>query len=309
MEVNKDVISELIMKYSRDINQLIDQDKVKARNSIRSLDKLMASNDVGSIEKCFFFENHILKNFLIVIGHKSDSVREKCIAFLDILIGLCKRDKIQFNNDTNDYLITKICSRVDTQQYAENVEEIRLEIAKLLVKMIECLNHSVIKNMQAIQKSILHLLGDKFADVKKQTSVLIIRMCELYPKEFCLNIKPILFALLKNCRHSHSRVRKESSQALKYLIQLPSVGDYMDEMFTCLYEMQNDKNSSVVQNSYECIGLCLNKYDLDYLKRFEDKMILFMLNGMVNKDIQSICNSYLESYSIRRKKINEDFNI
>lgn len=309
MEANKDVISDLLMKHSRDINQLLESDKAKARNAIRSLAKLLDSKELGSVEKCFFFEHHVLKNFLVVVGHKSDSVRETCVAFLDVLIGLCSQNGIQFNNDTMDYLIAKVCSRVDSKQFAENVEEIRLEIAKLLVKMVEALANSVIKNMQTIQNAVLCLLGDKFADVKRQTSVLIIRMCELYPKEFCLNVKPVLFALLRNCRHSHSRVRKDSSLALKYLIQLPSVGDHMEEMFSCLYEMQNDKNKNVVQHSYECIGLCLNRYDLDYLKQYEDKMILFMLNGLVSDDTRTLCTDYLDTYSQRRKKINEDFNI
>lgn len=309
MNPDKDVISELMMKHTRDINQLLDPNKAKARSSLNSLNKIFLNHKEHPLEKKVFFETYIIKNFIVILNHKSDSVRELTIETMGNIISLCEANQISLNEESENYIIERICSRVNTTNFAETVEEIRNEIVKLLLAMVKIFHIGIVKNMALIQQSVLSLLSDKYPEVKKQTSTLITQLALSHPNPFSLNVRGILLSLLKNCKHNRSKVRQQSSSALISLMSLPGVGEHMDDILTCLYDLQTDKNEKVAANAYSCIAICLNQFDIDNLKRFEDQLILFMLTGLTSPIHKQQCFSSLEAFASRRKEIHAKFKI
>lgn len=299
----------MLIHHARDINQLCDPNRNTNRLSLINLIALFTDKATNPHEKTFLFENHMLKNFLIVMDSPSDSVREVAITFLRKLIEIYHHNKLNTSIEVQSLLIEKLLSRVHKTPYNENIEELRLEIVKLAILLSDIFEAGVRKHMRLIQESLASLLKDKYAEVKKTSCGLIEKLCDKYPIEFCQNIKDILFCLVVNCQHPHYKVRKDSSAMLERLLTLPNAGAYLEDIFPCLYQLQDDKHSDVSLNSYDCIGKCLLKFELNFIKQFEDRMILFMLTGLMRNDANKLSEHYLTEFGIRRKELKDKFDV
>ena len=309
MNLKEDILSDMLIRYSRDINQLCDPNKAINRQSLTTLSTLFSDKNSNPLEKQFLFENHIIKNFLVVMDSPSDSVRETAITLLKNLLELYHHNKLAASIEVQTLVIEKLFSRVQKIPYAENIEEIRLEIVRIAIALIEVFETGVRKCMNFVQESLCSLLKDKFADVKKLCCELIEKLCNKFPLEFSMNIKDILFALVVNCQHSHYKVRKLSSGVLDRLLTLPNAGTYLEDVFPCLYQLQDDKHADVSLNSYECVGKCLLRFELNFIKQFEDRMILFLLTGLLRENSKVVAEHYLSEFGKRRKEIKDKFGI
>lgn len=309
MDIKEDILSNMLIHCSRDINQLCDSNRTINRVSMQNLTTMFADKSTNAREKQFLFENHMLKNFLIVMDSHSDSVREAAINFLRKLLELYHHNKLVANGEIQTLIVEKLFSRVQRLPYPENIEEIRLEIVKLSIVLVELFDIGVRKSMKLVQEALSSLLKDKYAEVKKMCCGLIEKLCEKYPIEFSLNIKDVLFSLVVNCQHSHYKVRKDSSAMLDKLLSLPTAGVYLEDVFPCLYQLQDDKHADVSLNSYECVGRCLIRFELTHIKQFEDRMILFMLTGLLREESKQLAEKYISEFGKRRKELKEKFDV
>ena len=309
MNIREDILSDMLIHYSRDINQLCDTNRAVNRQSLSTLIKLFADKENNPNEKLFLFENHIIKNFLGVIDSPSDSVRETAIIFLGKLLELYKANGSVPNLEIQTLLIEKLFTRVHKIPYMENIEEIRLEIIKIAIILCDIFEQGIRKSMKIVQESVDSLLKDKYPEVKKICCVFIDKLTIKFPAEFSLNIKDILFSLVINCQHAHYKVRKESSSIVYKLLTLPNAAVYLEDIFPCLYLLQDDKHADVSLNSFECIGKCLMLFEFTYIKQFEDKMILFLLTGLLREKTKNISQFYLTEFGKRRKKLKEKFGV
>lgn len=316
-------MTEITMKYSREINLLTDKNKATVRNSLKKLLQLIKSSQLSKIEKIYFFENYLLKNYLLTISNPSDSVRELSLDFLKNLLKLQTDEKKIINTknikkeeikiflkiETSSVILKTLLNRIDTLPFKENVEEIRLYIIKILSDFLKK-NKKVFK--REISLTILALekiLQDNYSEIKKETSNFIKKLSLALPIELGINPKNIIIEICKNNSHQHSKVRKSSLEALTKILILPKANIFLKESFFSLRKLLSDKSSSIRDKVFFCVFECLMKFELDYLREFEDELVLMLLNGFDDDDfgIRERCKDFLVKFSDRRKELFENF--
>lgn len=315
--MNQEKITEITMKYSREINLLTDPNKATVRNSLKKLIQLLKSSELTKIEKIYFFENFILKNYLLTFSNSSDSVRELSLEFLKNLLKLQTDPKKNLKEDnqislkmaTSSNILKSLLNRINTFPYKENVEEIRLYLIKILTEFLKY-NKEVFK--REISLTILALekiLQDKFPEVKKEASNFIKKLSLALPIELGINSKNIIIEISKNNLHQHSKVRKSSLEALGHILILPKASVFLKECFSSLKKLLVDKSGAIRDKVFSCVFECLMKFELDYLREFEDDLILILLTGFEDEDlgVRERCKDFMEKFSDRRKELLETF--
>lgn len=312
MEINDAAISDLTLKHTRDINLLLDDKRPAVIGSLNNLTKLIESKEVSLQAKIFFFENRVLRNFLVVLENNSDSVRESAIKMLEKLndqLDPSVKD-CSLKHETQDAILLKLISRVNSIPFRETIEEIRLSICRLFLKLLRNFNQGLYKNLSDVIQVCSCLLQDKYPENKKETCALIIALATQMPELVGMSCRRMLVPLMANCSHSHSKVRKVSMECIGQLLILPKAGECFKDVFDGIKGLLDDKNSEIREEAYKSLGLCLQNFGFADIKQYEIGIIAEILSALDddNERIRSLGSHILESFATRRKGLFEKYN-
>ncbi len=167
---------------------------------MKNLTRLVQSEIKGNQHKIYFFENYILKNFLIVLQNPSDSVREESLGFLRILLKI-QDDQTQLQIETCSLLLKSLTARFGEIPFKENIEELRLMLIKLLGIFLKKNPQVFRRELTMVIKSLTNLMKDKYHHVKKETCSFIQKLAKLNMNEFAIGSKNLIIELSSNGTH------------------------------------------------------------------------------------------------------------
>ena len=312
MDINNETISQLTLKYSRDINLLLEDKRPLVIGALNNLIKLIENKEINLQAKIFFFENRILRNYLVVLDSNSDSVREASLKLVQVFndqLDPSDKDKI-FRSETQDAILSRLVSRINVLPFKEPIEEIRLSINKLLLRILKNLNEGFYKNISEVIQVCACLLQDKYPENKKQTCLLIEGIAIQMPELLGMSCRKLLLPLLANCSHSHSKVRKVSIETIGQLLILPRAGENLKDVFDGIRALVDDKNPEIREEAFKTLGLCLEHFGFSDIKQYETIILAELLSSLDDESekVRLLGRSIMENFAKRRKILFEKFN-
>lgn len=311
MEPNREKISDLELRHGRDINLLIDEKRVNVINSLSQLTKLLSNIEFSPSERIYFFQNYILKNYLLTFDSQFDSVRENSLKLITVLNSISTiNPSIKLNTEAQCSILSKLLSKIIILPFKEPSEEIRLQITRILTDMIFAFDDAFFRLIGDVIQGISSLLQDKFPEVKKQTSLFLEKLISKFGDQIGMNSKKILTQICNNCFHTHSKIRKLSIEVLEKVIVLPKVGENVKNSIEIVSVLGNDKNPEIREEVYRCFNACLQKLSFEVLKDNEIFLISEMMSGCEDESevIRRFCEESLKLFADRRKEFFIKFN-
>lgn len=310
MEPNRELISELELKHGRDINLLIDEKRPQINNSFSQISKTLSNDLIPGKEKLYFFENYILRNYLITIDSPFDSIREVSLNLLKQVSEISsKNGTFSLKTETQSAILLRILYRVNTFPFKEQSEEIRLQITRLLCDLIVSFKDGFYRNSGEAIQAVTCLLQDKFPEVKKAACLLLEKMEVDFSEQISTNASKILTQLCNNCFHSHSKIRKMSIESLARILVLPKIGENVKKTVEIISVLANDKSADIRESIFRCFGECLMGLSFEVLKENEIALVCELMGGCEDENIgiSSYCNSLLQNFGDKRKEFFEKF--
>ncbi len=100
-------------------------------------------------------------------------------------------------------------------------------------------------------------------------------------------------------------MRKAILKALTEIFKLPRAAVFLPEALSCIKKLINDKNPLIREKTFQFFASCLLHFELDYLKEFENDLILQLMAGLQDEQesVKVISITNLNQYAARRKKL------
>lgn len=310
MEPNRANITDLELKHGRDVNLLLDLQRPQIANALNQLSKTIANAQLPVIDRMYFFENHILKNYLTTFDSQYDSIREAALAFLRQIIKTLNENKgFKLSPETQTAILARVLSRVSSVPFKEQSEEVRLAAVTTLTELIPHFDASYYRLMGETTQTVAALLQDKYPEVKKTTCLYIERLIPVYGEQIAAGAKRILIPLTNNCFHAHSKIRKITVEVITKVIVLPRVEESVKTTVEALSPLANEKLVEIREALYKCYSNCLNHLSLEALKENEVFLMCELMAGVEDESpqISEFCRNALECFADRRKELFDRF--
>jgi dynein assembly factor 5 len=195
-------------KYQRDINRILDADRLIRKKGLQKLLEELPWNipeQFASLD--LLFSHDLLVHLFSIIADPVEKCREISIQILLKYIEIC--------NDVSPFasnLISVISQRIGDNPFPEPAEELRLQSAIVLENLLKkiytqnCIQQQLFPYSNLLQ-ALPKALTDSFPAAKKQLADVTVIICQFPNFTNKVNSKNIVKALSSNCLHQHSKVR------------------------------------------------------------------------------------------------------
>lgn len=309
MEPNRSNLSELELRHGRDINLLLDTQRPTVANALAQLSKTLSAGNTPATDVLYFFENHILKNYLTTFDSHFDSIREASLVFLRTLATLLQKASLSMTPETQKAILERVLGRVGAVPFPEQSEEIRLSVAKVLTDLMPCFQDAFFLLSGQVVQAVSCLLQDKFPESKKQACQLLERLVQTYPEQVATGSKKLIVALTHNAFHAHSKIRRVSVDTLAQVLSLPRIGENVKVAIEAVGPLAADKSVEVREAVYKCFVACLLSLGLEALRENEVFLMCELMGGLEDESVAvtGTCRVGLEQFAERRKVLHAQF--
>lgn len=309
MEPNRSNLSELELRHGRDINLLLDPQRPAVANALSQLSKTFASGATPPADLLYFFENHVLKNYLTTLDSPFDSIREASLAFLRALASLLQTAALAMTPETQKAILERLLGRVASVPFPEQSEEIRLSLSRLLTDLLPCFQDAFFQLSGQVVQAVACLLQDKFPESKRQACQLLEKLVALFPEQVAVGSKKLVASLTHNAFHAHSKIRRVSVDTLAKVLALPRLGENAKGAIEAIGPLAADKSVEVREAVFRCFAVCLLSLGLEALRENEVFLMCELMGGLEDESgaVAGECRAGLERFAERRKALHAQF--
>lgn len=295
-------VEEVAQKLQRDLNCLTDDNRTTRRRALDHLKKELVSgkSPCNSPEAAQALMEVVLKPLLKVFSDQVEGCREQAVTLVTVLSGTV--------SDVSVFLpliMPVVVARLGTQEVTEPSEELRLSLVSFLAALVERCRSQITPYLNDITCILQRTIVDPYPEVKKESSLCLIKVATYTAGTFHLHSDPLVKSLLVSVAHQHSKVRATCLKALGVAIQYGSPNPLNDAL-PILAQRACDPIPSVRSSLAEVVGGWL----LDMVDRYSyhHKLIPLLLTCMTDElpDIRNQSHTLWEKVGQKYEQENED---
>ncbi|KAL5484058.1 hypothetical protein EMCRGX_G020494 [Ephydatia muelleri] len=276
-------VEEVVQKLQRDLNCLLDDNRATRRRALDHLRKELVTGR-HSPEAAQALMEVVLKPLLKVFSDQVEGCREQAVAMVTDLSATVPDVSLFL-----PLIMPVVVARLGTQEITEPSEELRLSLVSFLSSLVERCRAQTIPYLSDITCILQRTLVDPYPEVKKESSLCLIKVATSTTGSFQLHSDPLVKSLLASVTHQHSKVRATCLKALG--VAIPRACDPIPSVRSCLAEV---------------VGGWL----LDMVDRYSyhHKLIPLLLTCMTDElpDIRSQTHTLWEKVGQKYEQENED---
>jgi hypothetical protein len=224
-------LASFLTKHARDVNSLADGDRNKRRRAIQTLtgaltgDERTASPALPVEVIRSVMDSSLAKPIIALIADSSEGNREAAIQLVTKVLHEDHSKGKRLHASMLPLLVPAIIGRIGKYPFAEDSEELRLQLAQLLNVLLQAgEDNDACKGMVRLHlKDLVDLLKamshDAFPAVKSEISTSVLHLVSVAaPSELSFLVGPLVTAFAPSLSHQRAAVRLSMLEAISALV-------------------------------------------------------------------------------------------
>ena len=207
-------------------------------------------------------------------------------------------DRIGLKENEAELIMNELFKRVKLIPYAEDSEEVRIQIVDLLAKLLKLNKFEMLKVMSDLSISLSSLLMDTNPEMKVLAADLACDLSQALKDKCGGYMKGVVSSLVKNVGHQPAKVRKASLLSLKQVIIAKNAEPFLEDALAQLKLTANDRSPDVKKTLYDMVEFWFTNLETASLITFEKDLLLLMINGVADEkeETSQSCIAVIETH-------------
>lgn len=206
---------DILQNLGRSINLLSDPSRFNRKKAFEEIRKETIERkeclDLVVLDEVM---GDIIKPVLKLLSDSVENLRENAIKFIVVTI-----DKVSQPEEFMHCIVPVLLQRLGQQDIVEPSEEIRLQLIKLLGKLLDKCAKNIELYVQDLVKILARTVLDKFHEVKKESCICCSKLATLSKERFYHEAENLVTPLMQCLGHQHSKVRIHAIYAIGTVLQ------------------------------------------------------------------------------------------
>ncbi|KAF7698269.1 dynein axonemal assembly factor 5-like [Silurus meridionalis] len=291
--------AEIINSLTRHLNCLNEGEKNTRKRALETIKKETIDKCLPSAVLQEVFAS-VLKSLLKCLSDPMERCRETAIQIIGDFIRCVSKPEWSL-----PYVIPSVAQRLGGKERVEPAEELRLEMVKVLVLIVEVCGGHLAPYLDDMIRILQRTITDPFPEVIKESCICCRLLARSVPDHFHMQAESLVKPLMQNISHQHSRVRVAVIEATGAVVLYGTV-KAMDDVLSHIAQRLFDNSPQVRKAVTVVAGDWLLKLHDRY--SYFSKLIPLLLSSLSDDlpEIKALAWDLWRQVGTQWEKENED---